>query len=385
MSSPSTNAAEYRGAPRLSWKKRVAFSLVAVVLVFGALEVTARGYYFVRNLRAPPPAPVQAAPAPSPTPAIPTPSPTPDPARLHPYTYYEDDGQYYLKPGYDDGAIHINAKGFRGREFDANKTTGVARIMVIGDSTVFGLAGEQCPFPAQLETMLNQAGSGPHVEVINAGVEGYDSVWCVHAMQRKDWLQYRPDLVVIKVGWNDFYSSDIRQNRSPDWMGRVVSSSAFLTAIRNLWFEKIHPLTGIAAPTQIISDDDIRAFTPHGFVENVRTMIEQSRARGASVLLVNQPTLLDERMSPAALQLMKYPYFTTSPKQMLLLYQRYDAALRGLALEENVPLADVSHAFDGLDKTKYFLDVLHVTCDGNTLIAKALLPSVRTAVAKVAR
>ena len=144
-------------------------------------------------------------------------------------------------------------------------------------------------------------------------------------------------------------------------MGRVVSSSAFLTAIRNLWFEKIHPLTSIAAPTQIIGDDDIRAFTPHGFVENVRTMIEQSRARGASVLLVNQPTLLDERMSPAALQLMKYPYFTTSPKQMLLLYQRYDAALRGLALEENVPLADISHAFDGLDKTKYFLDVLHLS------------------------
>jgi len=68
----------------------------------------------------------------------------------------------------------INSLGFRGPEFPAPKPAGAFRVVVLGDSVVFGQGVEETEtLPAQLQRRLRARSLRP-VEVINAGVRGYN-------------------------------------------------------------------------------------------------------------------------------------------------------------------------------------------------------------------
>jgi lysophospholipase L1-like esterase len=93
--------------------------------------------------------------------------------------------------------VHINSKGLRDREHAYERSPGTQRILVIGDSFVWGYGVEQREtFPKLLEARL------PRVEVINAGVAGYGTdqelLWL-----RSEGVRYRPDLVVLVMCGND--------------------------------------------------------------------------------------------------------------------------------------------------------------------------------------
>ena len=74
---------------------------------------------------------------------------------------YRQETQPYL--------IAINSKGLRDREHSYDKPPGVFRIVVIGDSFVFGAGGVD---PAHRFTDILQ-NSAKNLEVINMGVPGY--------------------------------------------------------------------------------------------------------------------------------------------------------------------------------------------------------------------
>src|SRR5438094_961279 len=64
--------------------------------------------------------------------------------------------------------IRINDKGLRGKDYPYERVAGKRRVLVLGDSLVFGYGVEQDEvFTDVLEGML------PATEVINAGVSGY--------------------------------------------------------------------------------------------------------------------------------------------------------------------------------------------------------------------
>ncbi|HVS18603.1 MAG TPA: GDSL-type esterase/lipase family protein, partial [Planctomycetota bacterium] len=91
----------------------------------------------------------------------------------------------------------INADGFRGPRVPRERTPGVARIACVGDRHTFGWGvddGET--WPAVLARELEG------VEVINAGVNGYDaeqeSAFC-----RREVLAWQPDLVLWQFFLND--------------------------------------------------------------------------------------------------------------------------------------------------------------------------------------
>ena len=93
--------------------------------------------------------------------------------------------------------VHANSKGLRDREYAYDRTPGTRRILVIGDSFVWGYGVEQDEtFPKVLESRL------PGVEVINAGVAGYGTdqelLWL-----RSEGVRYRPDLVILEMCGND--------------------------------------------------------------------------------------------------------------------------------------------------------------------------------------
>ena len=112
---------------------------------------------------------------------------------------------YELTPGAEGVVwgqrVAINSHGFRDREYALEKPPGVRRVVVIGDSIPFGnrLAVEQT-FPELLERMAQR--SGRRVEVLNLGVDGYDTHSEI-AFLEKVGLPFRPDWVVVSYSIND--------------------------------------------------------------------------------------------------------------------------------------------------------------------------------------
>ncbi len=96
--------------------------------------------------------------------------------------------------------LHTNALGFRGqREYPQTKPEGVHRILVLGDSFVFGFGvRDEETFSAVLENR------DPNLEMMNAGVPGYgiDQILLSFSVLGKS---LKPDYVLIGIFPEDFW------------------------------------------------------------------------------------------------------------------------------------------------------------------------------------
>jgi len=111
-----------------------------------------------------------------------------------------------------------NQFGFCDRDYPLQKTPGVFRILVVGDS--FGWAGGlEGNYSALLETMFERREGAHKIDIINGGYPGTHTGEEL-AMLKKYGLQYDPDLVVLGffVG-NDFVDAN------PDRKRIVVNGS----------------------------------------------------------------------------------------------------------------------------------------------------------------
>lgn len=99
---------------------------------------------------------------------------------------------YTMSPDY---AGH-NQLGFRGPEVQIPKPAGVLRVVAMGSSTTYGLTAADQTYPAWLERTLHQRYGLKQVEVINAGVHGYNS-WQTFINFSLRILELQPDLVII--------------------------------------------------------------------------------------------------------------------------------------------------------------------------------------------
>jgi len=91
--------------------------------------------------------------------------------------------------------LTINSKGLRDREYPYEKPPGVKRILVLGDSFVWGYGvGDSEIFTEVLERQL-QAEGRPW-EVINTGVSGWGTDQ-EYLFFREEGVKYSPDIVVL--------------------------------------------------------------------------------------------------------------------------------------------------------------------------------------------
>jgi hypothetical protein len=98
--------------------------------------------------------------------------------------------------------IAINSKGLRDTEHSYEKRPGVFRIVVVGDSFVFGSGGVETSdrFTDILEKSTKNA------EIINMGVPAYGSDQ-EYLFLKTEGLKYHPDLVILCAFENDFRES----------------------------------------------------------------------------------------------------------------------------------------------------------------------------------
>lgn len=111
----------------------------------------------------------------------------------------------------DDGTL-TNQFGFNDRDYSLQKTPGVFRIVVVGDS--FGWSsGLEGNYTAILERRFEDRYGAHNVDVINTGYPGTHTGEQL-SMLRKFGLQYNPDLVILGFfAGNDFFDADPNRKR----------------------------------------------------------------------------------------------------------------------------------------------------------------------------
>ncbi len=100
--------------------------------------------------------------------------------------------------------VTINSMGFRDGEVTLAKPPNTLRVLVLGNSHVFGEGvREDQVFTGLLEKKLETAADGGGtVEVLNLGVFGYRTAQEVHLLERRG-LEFDPDVVVILYNLSD--------------------------------------------------------------------------------------------------------------------------------------------------------------------------------------
>jgi len=101
-------------------------------------------------------------------------------------------------------SFNFNSLGYRGKEFNLTKGKNIIRIVALGGSTTWGdgATNDSTTYPAILEEILNDKFETLTIEVINAGVPGYNSAESfINLVFRASKIE--PDIVLVYHTHND--------------------------------------------------------------------------------------------------------------------------------------------------------------------------------------
>jgi lysophospholipase L1-like esterase len=113
---------------------------------------------------------------------------------------------WHHQPNPDFYPRQLSRFNTRGPDFTAVKPPGEVRVFCIGDSTTFGWKNAPSQtYPAFLQQILRRRLKTGRIKVINAGVPGFNSAFALSYLALR-LINLKPDLVVIKVGYNDVFA-----------------------------------------------------------------------------------------------------------------------------------------------------------------------------------
>jgi hypothetical protein len=111
--------------------------------------------------------------------------------------------RYELKPNISVGHISVNSDGFRAKEYSIPKPKGTFRIILLGDSEAFSQSlSLNDTFAKKLESRINEICKDRVFEILNMGVEGYNTIQELEFLKYKA-LKYQPDSVILYYCFND--------------------------------------------------------------------------------------------------------------------------------------------------------------------------------------
>jgi hypothetical protein len=136
-----------------------------------------------------------------------------DPFFFKGFVQYDPDLGYRVRAYYPgkDGNL-TNQFGFNDQDYPLQKTPGVYRVLVVGDSYNWA-GGRDGNYTSLLERKLENHYGAHKVDVINVGYPGTHSGEQLE-MLKKYGLQYHPDLVILGFfAGNDFFDADPYRKR----------------------------------------------------------------------------------------------------------------------------------------------------------------------------
>jgi lysophospholipase L1-like esterase len=280
--------------------------------------------------------------------------------------------------------FRINSRGFVGPEFDVLPSAGVYRVIAVGDSCTFGSGFWELAYPSMLERRLNTAAAAMRFEVINAGIEGYNSTFALERI-RDELLRYRPRLVTIYIGWNDLMKTDPQNTSRADahpWLAQLLDRSYLVKAYKKLLFVNLRPLLGAPSIADGASDAHaFDAFVPIRYRANLEEMIRLLRRHDVEVLLVTLPTVVHPGMRHDELRRANvfFPYFAGAygVARLVSLVHAYNRTVVDVGRREGVDVVDLAAVFEAIEnRTPYFWDTMHPNGHGHALIAETLSPRI---------
>jgi hypothetical protein len=131
-----------------------------------------------------------------------------DPYLFRGFYQYEPDLGFRVRSYYKmkDGSL-TNRFGFNDQDYPLQKTPGVIRILIVGDSYNWA-GGREGNYATLLERMLEEHYGQHQIDVINVGYPMTHTGEQL-AMLKKYALEYNPDLVILGFSaGNDFFEAD---------------------------------------------------------------------------------------------------------------------------------------------------------------------------------
>jgi lysophospholipase L1-like esterase len=295
----------------------------------------------------------------------------------HPYLVY------YPTPNYRKGQTSHNSLSYRNDEFTLEKPNGVYRIVALGGSSTYDVSikDNAATFTAQLEQLLKEDYGYQNVQVINAGVPGYNS-WEILINLEFRVLDLDPDLVIIYEGTNDVharlvepsaYRGDDSGRRQP-WQAPPVPLWEHSTLLRILsrmtnFTRQVSVDDFVSSPTFLswpyeyrLSDNDVDPAEilednpPVYFRRNLENMIAISEEHNIDILFSTwaYSPYLDDYASKA--------YYQQG-------FEENNNVVREVADRHHIPLFDFAAVMP--QDAKYWADGRHVNEAG--ALAKARL------------
>jgi lysophospholipase L1-like esterase len=293
-------------------------------------------------------------------------------ALLDDFAVVHADGRWTLAPGFDKNGIDVNRLGFRGPETTAAKPAGTFRVVALGDSVTFGHK-LRMTYPALLqERLAGRADCRARVELINAGVPGYQTRF-IRARLAEDVRPLQPDLALVLAGWNDIYSdnpaSPAKRLDPQSPFNRLLRASYAAKALTKLAFD-LRPARGEASPAARQLYD---SFTAPVFLGDYGRLLEAADGMGLPVVMLTLPSLLGSPDWSREAARLHFPYYTNSAEMLRLLWDKYNRAIRELAARGRRPLIDLAREMGEVPGSEtLFADTNHLNPRGTAVLAELM-------------
>ncbi len=111
-------------------------------------------------------------------------------------------------PNQHTSTFNINNHGFRGPDISLEKNEETYRIFIVGSSTTRGAGStdDSTTIAGFLQNYLEQDDLPIKIEVINAGINAYFSLWETELIEKK-LLKFKPDMIIAYSGFADLDTS----------------------------------------------------------------------------------------------------------------------------------------------------------------------------------
>ena len=293
-------------------------------------------------------------------------------------------------PTVDGRVMHINNRGLRGAEIVPQKPAGHTRIIFLGGPYVFDFHGGN--WPEMVGDLLKRRGRD--VEVLNAGVPGYNSTHAQAALLTDYWI-LQPDIVFMCNAWNDVKYFARLNPAAPyrglppnepiswrkDWriyptgIDRLFTASSIYRKFRDglvrfLITEEGFKIYGVGF-------DDWRPENPDAFgiwgpqqyrltLEVIAEITEQIHAQ----LVLCKQTRRSPGPGSAGVEVRDYTLRNTGLSQSALTraYEVCDAVIDDIAQARDIFVVDMDKALS--DRAEYFHDPVHFNPVGSAAAAQ---------------
>jgi lysophospholipase L1-like esterase len=303
---------------------------------------------------------------------------------------------FSLKPGLAQGALVINEEGFVQRDrVPRARVADRLRLAALGESTTMGNGDVDLGcYPGHLRRLLAESLRSPNgVEVINAGVPGWFSDQ-VALRAENQIAAFRPDVVVLYVGWNDFqayvpnfgpfpasaFDSWMRGSRWHEQAAWRFKSVALLAALYQKYSRR-------PAPASVCGTlrETPPAETYRWFLRNLDRIVaafrrENPEVRIALCTLVGRwPMMSPEEFARNDGHVDWMTAQHTTVEEAADHLARFNDLIRTYAAEHGLVLIDAARIFEPLDRRRLQWDFAHMHNEGYELLAEVMYEELRRA------